>query len=138
MKKKTYRSKKRQPKIATEKQVHKAVCNYIRMVYPDAVFFSDMSGLKTSIGTATDMKALRSSSAIPDLFVASPQGNFKGLFVEIKACYDDVFRVDGSIRQTEHILKQAKMLDKLSHLGYEAVFGAGQSDCERIVDRYFK
>lgn len=131
-------SKKKQPKLATEKQVHKAVCNYLRMVYPDVVFFSDMSGLKTSIGVATDMKALRSSKAIPDLFVASPQGKYKGLFIEIKATHSDAFRVDGSLRQLDHIHEQAKMLDKLEHLGYHAVFGCGQNECQEIIEEYFR
>lgn len=130
--------KPKPPKLATEKQVHKAVCNYLRAVYPDVVFFSDMSGLKVSIGVATDMKALRSSSAIPDLFVASPQGEFKGLFIEIKATRDDAFRVDGTLRQTDHLYKQAKMLDKLEHLGYHAVFGCGQNECQKIIEDYFK
>lgn len=132
------KSKPKQPKLATEKQVHKAVCNYIRNVYPEAVFFSDMSGLKASIGVATDMKALRSSSAIPDLFVASPQGDYKGLFIEIKSQRSDAFRVDGSLREIEHIRDQAKMLDKLHHLGYWAVFGCGQNECQKIVEEYFK
>ena len=132
------RKKKGVPKLATEKQVHKAICNYIRMVYPEAVFFSDASGVKLSIGAATDLKATRSSSAIPDLFVAHPSNGYHGLFIEIKASRSDAFKLDGTLRQTEHIIAQAKMLDKLHHLGYCAVFGCGLSECEKIVEDYFK
>ena len=131
------RKKKGVPKLATEKQVHKAICNYIRMVYPDTIFFSDASGVKLSIGAATDLKATRSSSSIPDLFVAKPSGEFHGLFIEIKASKLDAFKVDGKLRETEHIIDQAKMLDRLHHLGYHAVFGCGLNECQKIVDWYF-
>lgn len=131
------RRSKKAPKLLTEKQVHKAVCNHIRMVYPEVVFFSDMSGLKVGIGVATDMKALRSGKAIPDLFVAYPSNGFKGLFIEIKGEKSDAFKVDGTLRQIEHLHAQAKMLDKLEHLGYHAVFGCGQNECVKIVEEYF-
>lgn len=136
--KKTYRAKKKAPKLLTEKQVHKAFANYVKMVYPDVIFWSDMSGLNVSIGTGVEMAAVRSSKSIPDIFFAIPKGKYKGLFVEVKASREDAFKKDGSIRQTEHILDQARMLDRLSHLGYEAVFACGLNECQSIIDGYMR
>lgn len=136
--KKSYKAKKKAPKLLSEKQIHKAFANFVKTVYPDVIFWSDMSGLKVSIGTASEMAAVRSSKSIPDIFFAIPKGEFKGLFMELKAERSDAFKVDGSIRETEHIQDQAKMLDRLSHLGYEAVFACGLDECQKIFEGYMR
>lgn len=139
MRQKTYKAKsKKPPKLMSEKQVHKAFANYAKMVYPDLIFWSDMSGLNVSIGTGVEMAAVRSSKSIPDIFFAMPKGDFNGLFIEIKASREDAFKKDGSIRETEHIQLQAAMLDRLNRLGYEAVFACGLKECQQILDGYMR
>lgn len=134
-----YYSKKKTTSIpVSEKQIHKSLCLHARTAHPELIFFSDMSGLKTTIGTAMQMKLLRSSKSIPDLFVANPIGVYHGLFIEIKKDRDEIYKKDGKLRENEHILEQAAMLDRLSHLGFMAVFGCGLSDCIKILDDYLE
>ncbi len=65
-----------------------------------------------------------------------PLGGYGGLVIEIKRDMNEVFTKEGIIRKNEHIMSQAKMLDRLHHLGYNAVFGCGLEHCIAIVDEY--
>ena len=98
-----------------------------------------MSGLKTSIGTAVQMKALRSGRAIPDLIILQPNNLFNGLLIEIKVKVSDVYLKDlKTIKTNEHIKEQEIMLKRLSDLGYCATFGIGFDNCKKIIDDYLK
>lgn len=109
------------------------------MQYPNIIFLSDMSGLKTSIGTAVQMKSLRSGRAIPDLIILQPNNLFNGLLIEIKVNVSDVYLKDlKTIKKNEHIKEQKNMLKRLSDLGYYATFGIGFDNCKKIIDDYLK
>lgn len=120
----------------TESQIQKAVCEYLRLQYPDVIFISDASGLKTSIGVAKQLKFLRSCRGIPDLIILQPNPPYHGLFIEIKRSHDEIFKKDGSLRSSTHIKEQASLLTKLSELGYFCAFGCGIDNCIRIIDTY--
>tara|TARA_R110001606_G_scaffold364266_1_gene518641 strand:+ start:3280 stop:3663 length:384 start_codon:yes stop_codon:yes gene_type:complete len=120
-----------------EKQLHKQICRFIKLQYPKVIFLSDMSGLKVSIGTAIQMKALRSSRGLPDLLLLKPNKDFYGLFIEIKTKTSDVYLKDGkTLRNNEHVKEQSEMLDRLSKLGYKAVYGIGYDNCINIIKEY--
>ena len=120
-----------------EKQLHKQICKFIKLQYPKVIFLSDMSGLKVSIGTAIQMKALRSSRGLPDLLLLKPNKDFYGLFIEIKTKTSDVYLKDGkTLRNNEHVKEQSEMLDRLSKLGYKAVYGIGYDNCINIIKEY--
>jgi len=120
-----------------EKQLHKQICRFIKLQYPKVIFLSDMSGLKVSIGTAIQMKALRSSRGLPDLLILKPNKDFYGLFIEIKTKTSDVYLKDGkTLRNNEHVKEQSEMLDRLSKLGYKAVYGIGYDNCINIIKEY--
>jgi len=122
-----------------EKQLHKQICRFIKLQYPKVIFLSDMSGLKVSIGTAIQMKALRSSRGLPDLLLLKPNKDFYGLFIEIKTKTSDVYLKDGkTLRNNEHVKEQSEMLDRLSKLGYKAVYGIGYDNCINIIKDYLK
>lgn len=122
-----------------EKDIHIKVCNYIRTKYPDAIFRSDFaSGMRMSIGMAKRHKALQSSRAFPDIFIAEPRGQYYGMFIELKTEDNVVFKKDGTLRQNEHHKEQALMLTKLYVRGYRAVFGQGYQDTIKKIDQYFE
>lgn len=122
-----------------EKRLHKQICTYLKMQYPNVIFLSDMSGLKTSIGTAVQMKALRSSKGLPDLIILKPNKEFSGLLIEIKTKMSDVYLKDGiSLRNNQHVKEQSKILERLCELGYKAVYGIGFDNCIKIIDNYLK
>jgi hypothetical protein len=121
---------------ATEAQIQKAVCDYLRLQYPDVIFISDTSGLKTSIGVAKQLKSLRSCRGIPDLIILQPNPPYHGLIIEIKRSADEVFKKDGTLRSSTHIKEQANLLTKLNELDYFCTFGCGFDECKQIIDKY--
>ena len=115
------------------------VCNYLRTKYPNAIFRSDFaSGMRMSIGMAKRHKALQSSRAFPDIFIAEPRGQYYGMFIELKTEENVIFKKDGTLRQNEHHKEQALMLTKLYMRGYKAVFGQGYKDTIKQIDEYFE
>jgi hypothetical protein len=123
------------PKV-TEAQIQKAVCDYIRLQYPDVIFISDTSGLKTSIGVATQLKSLRSCRGIPDLIILQPNLPYHGLMIEIKRSRDELLNKSGSIKNSPHIKEQIKILTRLTEMGYFCTFGCGFDECKQIIDKY--
>tara|TARA_R110000744_G_scaffold148351_2_gene261405 strand:- start:18986 stop:19360 length:375 start_codon:yes stop_codon:yes gene_type:complete len=122
-----------------EKDLHRQICSYLKIKYPNVIFLSDMSGLKTSIGTAVQMKKLRSSKGLPDLIILKPNKEFSGLLIEIKTKTSDVYLKDGkTLKNNEHVKEQSKILNRLSLLGYKAVYGIGFDNCVKIIDGYLK
>lgn len=119
-----------------EQSVHLAIAKYIKLQYPNVIFFSEPSGLRVTIGLRKLLKGLRSESKLPDLFIAEPRNQFAGLFIEIKASVDTLYTNDGGIRNIEHIKEQLEMLERLQNKGFKAVFGAGFDDCKEIIDEY--
>jgi len=119
-----------------EESVHLAIAKYIKLQYPNVIFFSEPSGLRVTIGLRKLLKGLRSESKLPDLFIAEPRNQFAGLFIEIKASVDTLYTKDGRIKNIEHIKEQLEMLERLQNKGFKAVFGAGFDDCKEIIDEY--
>lgn len=121
-----------------EKQVHKAICKYLDMKYPDVIYTSDPSGMKVSIGLVMEMKAKRCKRyKIPDLLIFHPNEVYKGLFMEIKKDVSEVVTKSGYLRKDKHTQEQLKTLQRLQDLGYAAIFAAGFDHAKKAIDFYF-
>ena len=121
----------------TEKQLHKQVCKYLDLQYPEIIYTSDMSGMKCTIGQAVEMKAKRCKRyVIPDLLILHPNNEYKGLFIEIKINLGEIVTKKGEMRGDKHIREQFKTLSKLIDLGYAAVFGCGFDHIKKVIDNY--
>lgn len=112
------------------------IADYLRDVYPDVVFRSDLGGIKLTMGQAVKVKRLQAGRAFPDMFVAAARNGCHGLFGEIKVNADEVYTKRGELRQDEHTREQAEMLDRLRRQGYEADFWLGLDDAKMKIDRY--
>lgn len=123
----------------SEKSEHIAICNYIKLQYPDVIFFSDASGLYTkNWGQKLEIKAKRSHGKLPDLFIAQPKGDYCcGLFLEIKKSGTKLFKRDKTFTK-EHYQEQYDMLLKLREKGYCADFAIGFEGAKEIIDNYLK
>lgn len=119
----------------SEANLHEAVCNYIRMQYPNVLFNSDMSGVKLTMGQAIKAKKLRSSKGFPDLVIYEPKHGVHGLFIELKREGESLFKKDGSFK-TEHLKEQGDMLINLAKRGYLAQFAIGFEHAKKIIDAY--
>ena len=122
--------------VMSEKSLHKAVCHYIRLQYPKVIFNSDLSGLKLTIGQAVKVKELRSSRAFPDIMIFEPRGKYHGLFIELKAENEKLFKKDCKTFITPHVQEQAEMIDLLMIRNYAATFAIGFNQAKMILDAY--
>jgi len=122
-----------------EKKIHTALCQFIKLQYPNVIFTSDASGLRLSMGLRVEMKRKRCDRyKIPDLILLHPNKGFSGLLLEIKADVGEVFKKDGSFKNDVHLKAQRATIDRLNELGYKAAFGCGLDHCIRIVNEYLK
>lgn len=120
-----------------EQELQIAVCDYLKLQYPKAIFFSEPSGLRVTMGQAMVLKRMRSFGKLPDLFIAYPNGKYHGMFIELKTTKTSPFLKDGSHSTNPHIQEQLKTLKTLYELGYAAVFGVGFDDTRKKIDDYF-
>ena len=122
----------------SEKTLHRAVCDYLRMQYPDVIFNTDLSGAtKLTVGQAVAMKALRSGRGFPDLVIYEPRGDYYGLFLELKKEGTKIYNKK-LVGATPHIEEQMQMIDNLVDRGYAAHFAVGFDEAKLIIDNYLK
>jgi hypothetical protein len=121
----------------SEKSLHKSVCDYIRLQYPKVLFNSDMSGIRLTIGQATQAKRLRSNQGFPDIVIYEARCGWNALFIELKRDGERIYKKDGS-PATPHIAEQAECLKMLRERGYEAQFAIGFDQAREIIDQYLE
>jgi len=120
----------------SEKNVHLAVVNYLKLQYPKVLFRSDTgAGMKLTIGQAKAQKAIQNGMAWPDLFIAEPVSAWKGMFIELKDEGVDIFRKKGGAT-SEHIQNQLNCLHKLAEKGYYAAMVTGFESAKETIDFY--
>lgn len=124
-----------QNEVATEAQTQKAVCLYVKAQYPKAIFWSDLSGIKLSIGLATKLKNLKSHRGIPDWFCPIASRGYTGLFLELKKPGIKLKKRDGNWK-SEHLKEQSDMIDSLKEEGYFASFAIGFDQAKELIDWY--
>src|SRR5687768_13685955 len=87
-------------KKGKEKAIHVAICEYVKLAYPNVIFFSDSSGVRLTMGQAMTLKRMRASDVkIPDMIILEPRGEFSGLLLEIKDPEYNPYLKDGSLSQ---------------------------------------
>jgi hypothetical protein len=122
----------------SEKTLHRAVCDFIRLQYPNVHFNSDLSGAtKLTIGQAVAIKALRSAKGFPDLQIYKAR-KYHGFFLELKTEGTKLFKRDGKTPATEHIAEQMQRHKQLREEGYYAEFGIGFEDCIKQINNYLR
>ena len=125
----------------TEYSLQLAICNYLKVQYPDVMFRSDLGGIRLTPGLAAKAKSLQHGRGFPDLFIPEPRLDptgwpLYGLFVEIKVEGTKIHKKDGINFTTPHIREQAEMLVNLTSKGYFARFGIGFDKCKELIDWY--
>lgn len=128
-----------------EKDLALQIAQYIQLQYPNIVYRFDLAAdIKMTIGQAMRNKRLHPFRGYPDLFIAYSIHNhdenklFNGLFLELKKEGVTIYKKDGAFRNDEHLLEQAKFLEKLRKFGYVAEFVVGFDQAKGIIDWYLK
>lgn len=99
--------------MTKEEIIHKAICERIKLQYPNLLFNTDLSGINLTQGQARKVKKLRSNKGWPDIFIAEPRGWFNvdvdenhknvraflfaGLYLEVK--HETPWRKDGTLKK---------------------------------------
>lgn len=122
----------------SEKNVHQAVVNYLKLQYPKVLFRSDTgAGMKLTIGQAKAQKAIQNGMAWPDLFIAKPMNGWNGLFIELKDEGVKIQKKNGEMA-TCHLEDQLICQAKLIASGYMSGFAVGFDQAKQIIDNYLQ
>jgi hypothetical protein len=120
-----------------ESDLHANVCNYLRLMWPGVVFWSDGSGNNLSPVQAARNTALRSSRGIPDLLILAKRGPYGACALELKTEKNTPYLKSGKLSTDAHVQEQAEVLQALMNVGYFATFGVGFDDCVAKIEWYF-
>lgn len=124
-------------KVLAEKRLHKAICKYIKYQHPKAYFLSDPSGLRMSIGMATELKATRSQHKQLDIVILEPSGRYHGLIIEVKKDKSEVYKKDGNFKKDKHVKAQRESMEHLRSFGYKVEYVFSLNDAITLLDNYF-
>ena len=127
----------KKPRDNEEDTLHTQTCNYLHTFYPEAVFTTDLSGLRVSKYVAKKIKNWKSENGIPDLLIFKPINGWHGLLIELKKEGQIIIRPKGTYFN-KHIGIQAEVLEKLTELGYYSTFAIGLDGAIQVIDRYMK
>ena len=133
----------------SEEQLHKHICEYIKMQYPRVIFNTDMSGISLTMGQAMKVPKLRSSNGFPDIVIYEQNKEFNALFLEIKAKspyqqngeFYSMKRyevVNGIKVSYDHLQQQNNMHIELRKRGYKAEFVWTFEQAKDMIDTYLK
>lgn len=126
--------------------LYRQVSTYLRYQYPRVLYHFDPTGLNLSKAQSGMFKAIQGNKW-PDLFIAhkgielrdelirSFQGEFHGLFLELKKEGTRLYTKDGR-PATPHIQEQLDCILKLRQRGYKAEFAVGFDQAKDIIDEY--
>mgnify|MGYP000200430640 CR=1 FL=1 len=118
----------------TEKQIHKQITDFIKIQYPKLIFNTDASGIKLTIGQATQMKKLRSGNGFPDICIYEPNEQWNALFLEVKK--ETPFKKDGTLKSNKHLEEQVGMHKKLFMKNYCVKFVWSLEMAQEIIKIY--
>ncbi len=106
-----------------EYELQKSIIEYIKMQY-NVLYCASAGGLRTSITQAKRMKATGYVAGFPDLAIFEPNGEYHGLFLEVKTKKG---RVSAS---------QLAWIKKLNERNYRAVVVYSFDEAKREIDDY--
>lgn len=131
----------------TEYDLHKSIIQYIELLYPWAMFYSDLNGIKTTKGQGKKIKAIQMKNyKWLDLTIFEPMTIkgvvYHGLIIELKRnIYDKDgggYRlVNGKLPKDNHLEAQQKTIEALRERGYWACFCGGFEEAKLTIDAYF-
>lgn len=122
---------------SSEKSIHFQVCEYIRYQYPNVIFNTDLSGIRLTIGQATQAKRLRSNNGFPDIVIYEQRHGYCAMFIELKKEDTKLFNKSGR-PINEHVKEQIEMHNRLKERHYFVSFAIGFDQAKKLIDWYLK
>mgnify|MGYP000064104520 CR=1 FL=1 len=105
-------------------------CNLIKWCHAHQdkrlrLIYSHTNGARMARGVANKLKASGAKAGIPDLFLPIPNGEYHGLYIELKR-----------IKNSTTSLIQKKWLGLLIQQGYQALVCFGAIDAQAAITNY--
>lgn len=114
------------------------IVKYLKLQYPKLIFYCHwLAGQNKNIIYAVNAKRHGNTRAFPDIFIAHPNKEFHGLFIELKRTGTKLLNKKGEYA-TPHIEEQAMTLARLRFRGYYAQFAVGFDETKIMIDEYMK
>jgi len=120
--------KKYRAPVATEHAEQVAVCNYLDLQYPDALYWATPNGASLS-GRGRAMNKLKGEGFLPgvsDRIIFEPRGNYSCMFLEMK-------RVDGGSGASEN---QLWFICEVEKRGAFGIVCNGADEAKQAIDDY--
>lgn len=125
--------------LLTEKKLKIAIADFLKLQYPRILFRIDYDQNALTIGKRVEICRLKNNqSAWPDIFIAEPNQYFHGLFVEVKASKNKIYRKGGELRQDKHLQTQIACMELLRKLDYYTSFTWSLEHFQEIMKCYLK
>lgn len=121
-----------------ETDLYEQIAQYLNLKYPHVIYHFDLSGMWTPSHQARNLYGRLNSRAFPDFVIYQPRGAYAGLAIEIKKEGTVLYKKDGTLRASEHVKEQNRMLARLRLASYSADFGIGFTQVRSIIDNYLK
>lgn len=108
----------------------------MKLQYPKVIFYSEPSGLRVTIGLATQLKALRSKHKLLDMTIDCPNKRYHGIRIDFKA--ESPYKKDNSLVADKLIKSQYETMLEYDSLGFLALFIWKFDDFKELLDYYMK
>lgn len=109
----------------TEHELQVLCVKWFRIKYKEYLIFAIPNGGFRHFSTAIKLKAEGVLSGVPDLFIATPNDLYHGLFIEMKVGYNKESK------------NQLELIERLTYFGYKVVTCKTFEDFHKVVDNYF-
>jgi len=111
----------------SESTLQERVANYLRLQYPEVLFHSDFGSGAKLIPRQAARRLDAELSILWSAFTAIVERNMASSIP-----------MRSSMRATEYIAEQAKVLEDLRSRGYCAEFAVGFGEVKKIIDEYLE
>jgi len=112
--------------LGKEDILQNRIMRYLEDTYPNALYTHVANEGKRSPFEQYKMKYLGTKPGVPDVMIFTPNKNYNGLAIELKAGYN---------KPTEN---QKKWLKWLENAKWKALWSNNEDECIKIIDNYFE
>ena len=123
--------------LGNEDRLQRKVVTYVRLQYGVTCLPLNTESKKSRF-EQFKFKELGGKKGQPDLFIPFSNGEYHGMFIELKADGVAVFKKDGTLRAGEHLKNQDDYHKMLRKQGYWAGFCCGLQQTLEEIDKYFQ
>jgi hypothetical protein len=136
-----------------EYKLQVAVCKFLEMQYPEAIFYSDsISNINLTVPQRVRNKAIQKKNfSCPDLLILEPRNGFHGLALELKK--ESPYKLNGELKKQvvkvtnkekkvieiyDHLQEQECALRTLKSKGYQAHFCWSLDMAVKLINDYMR